>query len=403
MSRFDLSSSADFSRLTQQSLGDISRVIDGKDPQLWDIIEGSYNGVLFHVFVSKVDWQGALPQITGSGGRRKVKYQFPYKDGQTTDDLGRKPGSFQAEILIHGIRYFKGYQALMAEFNKPTPGVLVHPVRGQIDCVVDDVQEVFSSEKRKAVLLNVTFIEHNFTIGNLQDLKDNSVKGKLAAALDIFRQIDAINSKIEQAQLFVRGVKNRIEAFLNIFKNDTGAVLTAMNVTFNLGVGSTDIPSLLPVNQGGTRNNNGTIVQDNFLVVRSVSDPFNNVPVNALSTETVQALAVVQIQKQILDLRVQAANIINELNVNGGALDFFDDILSIRQSVVSIQDVFEAGVSTSNARIIDYTTPRLMSIREVAFANGIDVNRVQEIDILNPELLSVNFIDKGTILKVPVT
>jgi hypothetical protein len=225
----------------------------------------------------------------------------------------------------------------------------------------------------------------------------------LAKALTIFEAVDAIVNKIEAATLFVQGVKNRITALLNLFKTATGQTLTTMNVTFNPGAGSSDIPSLLPVNQGGTRETNGTVTDANFVVVRSVSDPFNAVPLSALDTDTVQALAVEAIKKQVEALRLQAAEIIAAINVNGGALEFFDDILSIRQSVVLIQDVFEAGIASSNARIINYTVPRVMSLREVAFTNNVDVNRVRELDLLNPSLLSVNYIEPGTVVKVPVS
>lgn len=403
MSRFDLSSPADFSRITQQSLGQISQLIDGRDPAEWDLLEGSYNGVIFHVFRSKVDWQGALARVQDTGGRRKVKYQYPYRDGQTTDDLGRKPGSFQMEIVIHGLRYMQGFRAIMAEFDKPTPGVLIHPVRGQINVVVEDFQIAHTNDQRKAVALNVTFIEHNFTIGNIRDLKDTSVKSKLAAALEIFKKIDATINKIEAATLFVRGVKNQIKALLDQYKNTNGQVLTEMNVAFNLGAGSNDIPALLPVNDGGTRDSNGTVTTNDFLVVRSVSDPFNNLPVSLLSQTTQQALAAVQIQKQIESARDQATAIIEALIDNGGALEFYEDIMDIRASVNQVQDVFESGVASSNAQVIDYVTPRLMSLREVAFANGIPVERIQEIDLLNPSLLSTNFIEAGTSLKVPVS
>jgi hypothetical protein len=44
-----------------------------------------------------------------------------------------------------------------------------------------------------------------------------------------------------------------------------------------------------------------------------------------------------------------------------------------------------------------------MSLREVAFANRLSVARVDELGQLNPELSSTNFIDKGTVLKVPVS
>lgn len=399
MSRFDLSNAADFSRVTQQSLGQVGALIDGRDPAQWDILEGSYNGVVFHVFRSKQEWQGALARVQDSTGRRKVKYQFPYRDGQTTDDMGRKPGSFSMEIVIHGIRYMKGLAALMREFNKPTPGVLIHPVRGQITCAVEDVQMIHSSDQRKAVALSVTFIEHNFTIGDIRELEDNSVRSKLSQALEIFAKIDAGIRRVEQTALFVQAVKNRINELQEIFKRDNAAALTAMNVAFN-GAGAASIPTLLPTNLGGNRNADGTTNDTNFVTVRSVSDPFNSVPV--VSEETVQALAVLEIRKQIENLRSQAANLINELESNGGSLEFFDDIMAIRESVVLQQDVFEAGVASSNARILDYTVPRIMSIREAAFANGIDIERVYEIELLNPELGSVNMIAPGTILKLPV-
>lgn len=402
MSRFDLSNAGDFSRITQQALGAVSGIVDGRDPSEWDILEGSYNNVIFHVFQSKVDWQGALSRVNDVAGRRKVKYQFPYKDGQTTDDLGRKPGSFEMEILLHGTRYMKGYRALMAEFDKPTPGVLVHPIRGKITCAVDDIQISSSNEQRKAILLKVVFIEHNFTVGNLRDLKDASVKSKLAQALEMFKKFDDMIKAVENATLFTRGVKNLINSLLNSFKTANGQALTALNTTFNGGGSSADIPALLPVNQGGTRNADGTIAEDNFVVVRSVSDPFNNIPVELLSETAQTAIAVSQLSKQITDLRVQAAVAIQAINDNGGALEFFDQILDIRQSIVLIQDVFEAGIASSNAQIIDYETPQVMSLREVAFANGIPVNRVEELDLLNPSLLSVNYIAKGTMLKVPV-
>ena len=42
-----------------------------------------------------------------------------------------------------------------------------------------------------------------------------------------------------------------------------------------------------------------------------------------------------------------------------------------------------------------------MSIREVCFQNGIDLSRTEDILTLNTFLLSVNYIEKGTMLMVP--
>jgi hypothetical protein len=434
MPRFDISQAADFSRLTQGTLGNLTSLFGGRNPDEWDIVEASYNGIKFHVFqlstifnsAEKVRWDGALSRVTDYGGRRKVKYQFPYKDGQTTDDLGRAPGSFEMEAVIHGPRYMEGYNALMAEFDKPQAGLLVHPVRGEITCAIDKVDITHRNDMRKAMELRLTFIEHNFTIGDVRALSDDSVKGALAAALAVFKAIDKAITTVEGAQLLARGLKNLVKSYLAVFKLNSAKTLTLMNQTFNAKGGSADIPSLLPVNLGGTStatdatggpaagsalaaatanasNESGaTIVSDgNFIVVRSVSDPFNGVPVDQLSGNALLATAVPQLAKQVQALRDQVALIITTISNAGAALELFDTVLDMRQSVVLIQEVLEKGVASSNVRVVDYTTPRVMSLREVAFANNIDVNRVEELDILNPQLLSVNHIESGVVVKVP--
>lgn len=443
MPKLDISKAADFSRLTQGTLGNLTSLFGGRDPREWDIVEASYSGgpqrapIKFHVFElstianifqEKVTWEGGLREVTDFGGRRKVKYQFPYRDGQTTDDLGRKPSSFEMTAVIHGPRYMEGYRALMAEFDQSTPGTLRHPVRGEIPCAIEQVDVIHRSEARKSMELKLVFIEHNFTIGDIRELTDSSVKAALAAALAVFKAIDKAITSVEGAQLLARGLKNLLKSYLAVGKTDSAKTLTLMNMTFNSKGGSADIPSLLPVNLGGTGTStsdtggptpgnplfnvtaSGTptsgaaIVSDqNFVVVRSVSDPFNGVPVEALSNTTIIAVAVTELTKQVQALRVLFGGIIRQIEDGGAALELYDTILDLRQSMVLVQSVLEKGVASSNARVIDYRLPRLMSLREVAFENGISVARVQEIDVLNPALLSVNYIAKDTILKVPLT
>lgn len=443
MPKLDISQAADFSRLTQGTLGNLTSLFGGRDPREWDIVEASYSGgpgraaIKFHVFElstianlfqEKVTWEGGLRQVTDFGGRRKVKYQFPYRDGQTTDDLGRQPGSFEMEAVIHGPRYMEGFRALMAEFDQPTPGTLVHPVRGEIPCAVEKVDIIHKSDARKSLELRLVFIEHNFTIGDIRQLTDSSVKAALAAAMAVFKAIDRAINTIEGAQLLARGVKNLIKSYLAVFKTDSAKSLTLMNMTFNAKGSSADIPALLPVNLGGsgtstsasglptsgnplanaastgtpTGGGSAIVSDQNFVVVQSVSDPFNGVPVELLSNNTILAVAVSELTKQVQNLRAQTATIIQAIYDGGAALELNDTVMEMRQSIVLIQDVLEKGVASSNARIIDYELPRLMSLREVCFANGIPVSRVQELDVLNPSLLSVNYIAAGTIVKVPL-
>lgn len=419
MARFDLSDAADFSRLTQGGISDIAALITGRPPNEWDLLEGSFRGAKFHVFESArgfqdKTYQGALSKVTDFGGRRKVKYQFPYRDGQTTDDLGRKPGSFEMDIVIHGNKYMDGYRALIAAFDNPTPGVLVHPIRGEITCVVEELAWTHQNDQRKAVALRAVFIEHNFTIGDIRKLKDSLFKEALSQAMAVFAIIDTAINKIEAAQLLVRSAKNTIKSYLSVYKRNNAKALTKMNRAFNTKGSSADIPLLLPLNLGGTgksttaSNSDGitetttTIASDETFVVASTpSDPFNAIPVSELTESTILAIAVAEMEKDVAALRDELTVVLEAIKDSGASLELYDTQLQLRETAVLLQDALEKGIASSNASIIEYTTPRLMTLREVAFANGIDVSRVRELDLLNPSLLSVNYIAKGTIIKVP--
>lgn len=400
MSRFDLSNSSDFSRVTQQSLGEAVRIIDGRDISQWDIQEASYNGVVFHVFRSKQPWQGALARVSDVAGRRKVKYMFPYEDGQTTDDLGRRPSSFSMEIVLFGRNYFQGFQRLLTEFNKPQPGDLVHPVRGQVKVAVEDVQIVHQSDQRKAVLLTVTFIEHTFSVGTVGTIADKNINKTLSDALKYLTLLDQANRRLESSGIASQALKNRLTSFVAVFSSETASILADINRSYNDPEAINDYPSLVPTNEGGNRLPDGTLADDTFLTVASPNDPFQNAPL--LQSSTTSALASVDIQKKISTSRETATALINEINDNGLALEQYETVLEVRQVTVLVQNAFESGVASSNAQVIDYTTPRVMSLREVAFENGLSVNRVREIDLLNPTLTSTNFIEKGTVLRVPV-
>ncbi len=405
MSRFDLNQPLDFAKLTMGDASSILQNFSNHGGKEWDILEGSYNGVLFHVFSSKSNYQGAVSQIQDSGGRRKVKYMFPYRDGQTTDDLGRKPGSFEVNILIFGQRYLEGLSALTAQFNRPTPGTLIHPVRGPIQCVPEDVVLIHSSEERKAVAIRVTFIEHNFTIGDIRKIKDTSVKGALAGAIAAFVGIQNAINAVEANINAARSIKNQIKAALEEYNTGYAQLLTNLNSTFNLG-SSSDIPTLIPVNEGGTRAADGSLISDQFSTVASPSDPFQSIPLEALSPEAQTAFAVEQITKDVNTLRdsLSATIIDMEATDNGlGALKLYDNILDLKNSADLMQDVLEKGISSSQSQIINYVTPQIMSLREIAFANGIDVNRVGDLDIMNPTLESTNYIAKGSTVMVPIS
>lgn len=406
MSRFDLSNATDFAKTV---LGDISGILQafgGRNPNEWDIFEGSYNGVLFHIFQSKTQYQGAVSNVEDQGGRRVVEYRFPYRDGQTTDDLGRSPENFTVNILIHGPRYLTGLNQLIAQFNRPQPGDLVHPIRGKVRVKPKTWQLAHTHESRNAVGVVVTFVEHNFTIGDFRTAKDTSVKGALGQAIDMIRKIQNVIDIVQAVNFAVISTRTLIAQKITDYKDKYTSILGKSNSVFNKGGSSADIPGLIPVKNGGLLNDDGTSAADTFPTALTL-DKLNDIPVGTIDQETQSvSVAASDLAKQVNEQRAELAIIIEDMRAMGngiGALELHSEINDLRESANLLQAVLEKGIASSQAQVIEYRVPRIMSLREVAFLNGIDVNRVQELDQLNPELLSTNCIGPETVVRIPIS
>lgn len=460
MPKFDLSNAADFSRVTQQTAGGVgtlaSSLIPGLDPSQWTVQESSFRGVKFHVFKLsssigalangiasafsdsgnfRTNWQGSVSRITDTDARRKVKIKYPYRDGQTTDDLGREGATFQFDAMLFGDRYKEGFDALRAAFADPTPATLIHAVRGPVRCVFERAEYVYEHTTRKAVTMNLTFIEHNFDISTLDALSTNLFKTLLSRVITGFGVLDGVINRVQAAQLLSREAKQRISLLVAAWKRAIGKNTAQMNRAFNTPESSGDVPGVVPVQDGGTATaGNGlqltgddatdlALIQqitstNDFVTLISISDPFNNIPVAELAQTTVAALAVPTLVKNVQGLRDAGQIIINEIRgepiVAQGApgtagapgypeIELFDVIESIKETAIAVQNLLESGVASQRARIIPFIVPRIMSLREAAFLHGIVPDRVQELIILNAELLSVNHLEPGTVLQVPVT
>ncbi len=421
---------------TSNSLSQLAALF-GRPPEEWDIEEGSYNDVVFHVFVSKQPWNGALSQIQDSGGRRLAKFMFPYTDGQTTDDLGRAPEAFDLEIMLYGNNYLQGLVKLFRELQKPTPGELIHPVRGTVICRMESYTLTHSYESNKAVKINIKFVEHNFTLSSYGTIAlDKNFKSALGDLAKAFQFLNSAVTKIKGLTNFVNTIRNIAIGLVEDFSNILALSASNINTVFNKGA-STDIPTLKPFNFGGLlqvnttagsttstateeitkiESNIATVTNSVFSLVTRVNDPLLKIPVDQLTKSTAIALAAQTVQKQVEDTRAvgeQAIAYLSSMKTNSnevdtgtqtveGAIEFYDEILDIRKTIVALQNAFELGLKQNKTRIIEYITPRAMSIREVAFANNISIENITDIDILNPELMSVNNIPKNTVLKVPV-
>lgn len=409
MGQFNLNNPVDFARATNSFGAGLVQTFTARNSRDWLIQESAYksgvnpaNVVVFHVFVSSKDYGGAVSQISDSGGRRKAKYEFPFLDGQLTTDLGRMGENFSIDILLHGNNYLAAFNELMTVLNEAVPGVLVHPIRGDIPCAMETYELIHEEKSRKAVHIRLNMTEHSLDAIRLLKAPDKTAPGLLAKLTNAFKKIeDGINA-VQGALFLVQSVKLQITSALQEYQNSYSSVTGKMNATFNPGG---NIPALLPVQGGGLQDNSGAIVSNSTTNVFAPSDPFASVPLELLDVATQQAIAVDHIQKDIDTSRLQLSDLISQLkatNSGQGALYFYDNIMDLRETANDLQAAFEAGKQSSQIHLIDYVTPQDMSIREIAFANGITPSESSQIALLNPELESLNHIPKGSTVRVSV-
>ncbi len=407
MGKFDLNKALDFARATNSFGSSILQVFTGRGDSSWQIEEGSYqsginpaNIVIFHVFKTALDYNGALDSISDSGGRRKAKFEFPYMDGQLTEDMGRKAETFNLHIVLHGGRYQNAFNDLLTILNEPTPGTLNHPVRGKIVCAMESFEIVHEEKSRKAIAIRLTMIEHSTGALALAKRQETSAPSKISKLAEAFKKIETAITNVQAAVFLAQSVKNLIIQNLQDLQSSFGLISGNMNATFNPGG---NIPALLPVQTGGLQDSNGNIVSNSTTIAASPADPFLNLPANLVDTALQTALAIEQLSKDIGIMRTTISDQIDELSECGngqGSLEFFDNIIGLRESANDMQSAYDAGKQSSHVRIIKYITPQVMSMREACYANGLSPDDGIQLAFLNPELESLNYIAKGTELKV---
>jgi hypothetical protein len=91
---------------------------------------------------------------------------------------------------------------------------------------------------------------------------------------------------------------------------------------------------------------------------------------------------------------------ISEITANLGNQGY-SIVLQYRILAVQIQTVTQSAIANLQTQVTMYTVPYDMSLRMVAFLNGLTTDDQNEIENLNPFLQSVNYISKGTVIQVP--
>jgi len=393
----DLGNAQDFATATLSGASSILNQFAGLSNETWDIQESAYghppnNLVLFHVFKTPENYDAAVDEVQDNISRRVAVFGFPYVDGQTTEDLGKNGSTYDFNILIHGPNYYAAYLALLDEFDNPVPGTLVHPVYGQLTVKFEKATVTHRSDKRKAIALRATFIDHTFEVSF--DESNPTTKSALANAVGFISKIAGVLTDIQSNENVLSQIKSILTNKTQSYQTAYLQALVSLNTTFNLG-SSSDIPGLVATNPGNASA---------FPSAESPTDPLSNIDPSQVQALASPVLSANQAIDMVSALRTQTLTLVEAIegaNSGQGALIFYADVLTIKQSAIAMQQVLELGLQTSNNTIVNYTTPRLMSVREVCFAVGLSPDDSQGIITLNPLILSANYIPANTLLQVP--
>lgn len=95
----------------------------------------------------------------GSGGRRTAVHEYPEQDKPFVEDLGGKAETWRIDAFVIGDDYKAARDTLLAALREYGPGVLVHPLHGQITLQVQDWDFSETTESGGYCAFKITFVD----------------------------------------------------------------------------------------------------------------------------------------------------------------------------------------------------------------------------------------------------
>lgn len=352
----------------------------------------------------------AMEQAQDEGGRRLAIYEYPYRDGQFAEDLGRMGDKFNFLVVFHGVNYQRKYAEFqISVIRQRLAGTLKHPVFGDVPARLQSYQFVHTHDKYNAVVLRATFIEDNSAtitaLGQggalgpgLVDSRNRSALGTLTRVQSFVQQkIFEVSALLMLPRAVQQGLQQRLDSITGAYSRLLGQMAATFGSDSSLNQLGSATGSFTEANAGVTTS--GTTLPPVFevgltpeeqAVVESQRDAYVNA--NQVTSQ--------QLVFQSNVVRAQVAESIRYTDDNTG-VDGAEISLAYRELAADFQRAAEACIQGTAAQTFEYTVPYEMSLREVAFLNLLKADRQNDLERLNPNIESINFIAKGTVLTVP--
>lgn len=355
----------------------------------------------------------AIDTISDSGGRRLAAYEYPYVDGTTYQDLGRKGERFVMNIKFFGSNYqilFKNFIEVVTKNNQL--GTLNHPVRGTFPARFLEWEFVHRHDEWNSVTIKATFVEDNINQTSALNIFD-SINSSLRNGLQV---LSSVSSAISTALAEAKALLNFPTSELTLLQTAlAGVAFTVSNLLGQLAATYSTDATITAVLANGVST--GGILQANSgTVTATTANPTGQVPpvYQAGFSSTAQATIAANLASfvnsnqvtpqqalfnanQALTQIAAAVAQVNSLLGNQG----YSVVLQYRILAVQIQNVTQAAIANILTQVTLYTVPFNMSLRMVAYLNGLPPDSQNNIENLNPYIQSVNYIAAGTIIQVP--
>lgn len=95
----------------------------------------------------------------GAGGRRTAVHQYPEQNKPFVEDLGGEAETWRIDAFVIGDDYKTARDALRAALREYGPGVLVHPLHGQISLQVQSWEFSETTEEGGSCTFKITFVD----------------------------------------------------------------------------------------------------------------------------------------------------------------------------------------------------------------------------------------------------
>ncbi len=351
----------------------------------------------------------AVDQVSDTGGRRLAVFEYPYVDGQKITDLGRRGETYVFNIKFHGVNY----QTLFNQFidvvvNQNEQGTIVHPIRGALIVRFKEYEFQHRYDEWNAVTIKATFIEDNTGAINLVQTnaasQDSALRSALQTLTNAQAQISQGISDVSAALLLPAAISGAMSSRLTSITSQVSGLLGQLAATFSSNAQLQNLASQSQGLTGGVTGLNAGTTQSGTLppVYQAGFDPATQSAVANNLSAFVNANQVTP-QTAVFNANQARSAIlaaINEVNTNFGNQGYAL-MVAYRGLAVSIQNVTQSCIASIQTLVVLYTVPVPMSLRTVAFNNGLTPDRQNDIEALNPYLGSVNVVPANTVLTVP--